>query len=157
MFLKALSTVLVRASNLLADSELLRGINLQPSRIPTSLTNIWPTRWLHLGSQALSLRSPCLTYISSFGVIPQKGQPAKWCLTVDLSSPQRSSLNDGIDPDEFSMHYIKPNQIISMVLKHGPGALMAKFDVEAAYCNTAVHLDDQYLLGMKWRGQFFEI
>ena len=53
------------------------------------------------------------------------------------------------------MHYIKPDQIISMVLKHGPGALMAKFDVEAAYRNIAVHPDDRYLLGMKWRGLFF--
>ena len=42
-----------------------------------------------------------------------------------------------------------------MVLKHGPGALMAKFDVEAAYRNIAVHPDDRYLLGMKWRVQFF--
>ena len=53
------------------------------------------------------------------------------------------------------MHYIKLDQIISMALKHGPGALMAKFDVEAAYRNIAVHPDDRYLLGMKWRGQFF--
>ena len=94
-------------------------------------------------------------HVSSFGVIPKKGQPAKWHLIVDLSSPQGSSVNDGIDPDEFSMHYIKLDQIISMVLKHGPGALMAKFDVDAAYCNIAVHPDDQYLLEMKWRGLFF--
>ena len=53
------------------------------------------------------------------------------------------------------MHYIKLDQIVSMVLKHGPGALMAKFDVEAAYRNIAVHPDDWYLLGMKWRGRFF--
>ena len=69
--------------------------------------------------------------------------------------PQGSSINDGIDPDEFAMHYIKLDQIISMVLKHGPGALMAKFDVEAAYHNIAVQPDVRYLLGMKWRGQFF--
>ena len=94
-------------------------------------------------------------HVSSFGVIPKKGQPAKWRLIVDLSSPRGSSVNDGIDPDEFSMHYIKLDQVISMVLKHGPGALMAKFDVEAAYRNIAVHPDDRYLLGMKWRGQFF--
>ena len=74
---------------------------------------------------------------------------------MDLSSPQGSSVNDGIDPDEFSMHYIKLDQIISMVLKHEPGALMARFDVKAAYRNIAVYPDDQYLLGMKWRGQFF--
>ena len=53
------------------------------------------------------------------------------------------------------MHYIKLDQIIRMVAKHGRGAMMAKFDVEAAYRNVAVHPEDRYLLGMKWRGQFF--
>ena len=93
--------------------------------------------------------------VSSFGVIPKKGQPGKWRLIVDLSSPHGSSVNDGIDADEFSLHYIHLDQIINMIAKHGPGDLMAKFDVEAAYHNIAVHLDDRYLLGMKWRGQFF--
>ena len=76
-------------------------------------------------------------------------------LIVDLSSPHGSSVNDGIDPDEFSMHYIHLDQIIKMIAKHRPGALMTKFDVEAAYRNIAVHPDDHYLLGMKWRGKFF--
>ena len=31
---------------------------------------------------------------------------------------------------------------------------MAKFDVEAAYRNIAIHPDGRFLLGMKWRGQF---
>lgn len=88
--------------------------------------------------------------VSSFGVIPKKGQPGKWRLIIDLSSP----VNDGISADEFSMHYITLDQIIRMVAKHGPGAMMAKFDVEAAYRNVAVHPEDRYLLGMKWRGQF---
>ena len=74
---------------------------------------------------------------------------------MDLSSPHGSSVNDGIDPDEFSMHYIHLDQIINMIAQLGPGALMAKFDAEAAYCNIAVHPDDRYLLGMKWRGPFF--
>ena len=74
---------------------------------------------------------------------------------MDLSSPRGSSVNDGINPDDFSMHYIKLDQIISMVAKHGPGAMMAKFDVEAAYRNIAVHPEDRYLLGLKWRGQLF--
>jgi len=53
------------------------------------------------------------------------------------------------------MHYIKLDQIIHMVNKHGPGAMMAKFDVEAAYRNVAVHPVDRNLSGMKWRGKFF--
>ena len=36
--------------------------------------------------------------VSSFGVIPKKGQPGKWRLIVDLSSPHGCSINDGIDP-----------------------------------------------------------
>ena len=86
---------------------------------------------------------------------PEKGQPGKWRLIVDLSSPNGCSVNNGNDPGEFSMHYIHLDQIINMIAKQGPGALMAKFDVEAAYCNIAVHPDNRYLLGMKWRGQFF--
>ena len=53
------------------------------------------------------------------------------------------------------MHYIHLDQIINMIAQHRPGALMAKFDVEAAYHNIAVHPDGRHLLGMQWRGQGF--
>ena len=42
-----------------------------------------------------------------------------------------------------------------MASNYGSGALMAKFDVEAAYRNIAVHPDDRFLFGMKWRGKYF--
>ena len=94
-------------------------------------------------------------HISSFGVIPKKGQLGKWRLIVDLSSPWGARVNDGIDPDGFALQYVRADQIIRMVSAYGPSALMAKFDVEAAYRNIAVHPDDRFLLGMKWRGQFY--
>ena len=55
--------------------------------------------------------SPPLTnlQVSCFGVIPKKGQPGKWRLIADLLSPLASSVNDGIDPDEFSMHLPGPD------------------------------------------------
>lgn len=93
--------------------------------------------------------------VSSFGVIPKKGQPGKWRLIVDLSSPPGGSVNDGIDRNDFAMTYIKVDEIIRMVSKFGKGALLAKFDVEAAYRNIAVHPADRALLGLKWRGQYF--
>ena len=64
-------------------------------------------------------------------------------------------MNDGINPDEFTLPYISVDQIIRMVSQFGRGALMAKFDVKAAYCNIAVHPSDRYLLGMRWRNQFY--
>lgn len=88
-------------------------------------------------------------------MIPKRGQVGKWRLIVDLASPRGSSVNDGIDPEEFSMHYIKVDQIIRMVSKYGPGAQMVKFDVEVAYRNIAVHPDDLFPLGMRWRGQYY--
>ena len=54
-------------------------------------------------------------HVSSFGVIPKKGQPGKWRFIVDLSSPSGLSVNDGIDPDEFTMQYITVDQIIHMI------------------------------------------
>ena len=93
--------------------------------------------------------------ISSFGVIPKKGQPGKWRLIVDLSSPWGASVNDGISADEFTLHYITVDQIIRSVSRLGKGALMAKFDVESAYRNVPVHPSDRHLLGMKWRNQYY--
>ena len=94
-------------------------------------------------------------HISSFGVIPKRGQPGKWRLIVDLSSPGGASVNDGIDPHEFTLHYSTVDQVIRQVSRLGPGALMATFDVEAAYRNVPVHPSHRVLLGMKWRDQFY--
>ena len=59
--------------------------------------------------------------ISSFGIITKNAQHSK-CIW--------SSINDGFNPE------------FSLVIKHGPAALMAKFDVKTAYRNIAVHPDD---------------
>lgn len=68
---------------------------------------------------------------------------------MDLSSPYGSSVNDRISPDKFIMEYIHVDQIIRMVLQHGQGALMAKFDVEATDRNIPVHPSDHFTLGMR--------
>lgn len=76
-------------------------------------------------------------------------------MIVDLSSPNGSSVNDGISPDEFTTEYIHVDHIIRMVSQHSQGALMAKFDVEAAYRNIPIHPSDHFLLGMRWRGKYY--
>ena len=110
-----------------------------------------------LGRVAGPFETPPLPdlHISSFGVIPKSGQPGKWRLILDLSSPHGFSVNDSIDPDQFSLQYIKFDDVVAMVAKLGRGALMAKFDVQSAYRNVAVLPSQRYLLGMKWRGKFY--
>ena len=56
-------------------------------------------------------------------------------MIVDLSSAGGSSVSDGIDPQDFSLQDIKVDQVIGMVSRYGPGALMAKFDVESTCRN----------------------
>ena len=72
---------------------------------------------------------------------------------MDLSLPEGSSVNDGINPDDFTLHYITVDQIISLVSQFGRGALMAKFHIESTYRNVPVHPLDRYLLGKQWCNQ----
>lgn len=64
---------------------------------------------------------------------------------MDLSTPGGASVNDSINPEEFMLHYITVDQVICMVSQFGQRALMAIFDVEAAYWNIAIHHSDRFL------------
>ena len=66
-----------------------------------------------------------------------------------------ASVNDGIPKDQFSLRYLSVGSGIQKLVELGPGALMAKFDVEAAYRYVAIHALDHPLLGIVWRGRFF--
>ena len=92
---------------------------------------------------------------SRFGVIPKKLQPGKWRLILDLSSPEDHSVNAGIPREPFSIRYISVDVAIKVLMELGPGTLMAKFDVLAAYRNIPIHPDDRHLLGMFWRDNFY--
>ena len=93
-------------------------------------------------------------HVSPFGVIP-KSEPGKWRLIVDLSSPEGGSVNDGIRRDLCSLSYLSIDEVVSWVVQLGRGAMMAKFDLKAAYRNVPVHPDDRHLLGMVWDDQLF--
>ena len=60
-------------------------------------------------------------------------------LILDLFSPSGHSVNNGIPKDQFSLQYVTMNTAIQKLVKLGPGAFMAKFDVKAAYRNVAIH------------------
>jgi hypothetical protein len=94
-------------------------------------------------------------HVSPFGVIPKNHQPGKWRLILDLSSPAGHSVNDGIPKDPFSLKYVTVDDAIQALMDLGPGALMAKFDVKAAYRNIPIHPEDRHLLGMKWRDGYY--
>ena len=66
--------------------------------------------------------------VNPFGVIP-KSELGKWCLTVDMSSPEGGSVNESICKEWCSLSYISVDDVARAVVKLGKGALMAKFDL----------------------------
>ena len=78
-------------------------------------------------------------HVSHFGIILKCHQPGKWCLILDLSSPAAHSVNDRIAGEDYSLQYLKVDDIIEAIVRLGWGSLMVKFDVQNAYCIVQVH------------------
>ena len=94
-------------------------------------------------------------HLSRFGVIPKSHQLGKWRLIIDLSYPEGGSVNDGIDPNLTSLHYVRVDVLIRQLVQLGPDVLMAKLDIKSAYRNVPVHPQDCPLLGMQWEGKVY--
>ena len=94
-------------------------------------------------------------HINHFGVIPKAHQPNKWRLIVDLSHPAGRSVNDAIPKHLCSMSYISVDDTTEKIITLGPGALLAKIDVQSAFRLILVHPADCHLLAMEWRGSIY--
>ena len=103
------------------------------------------------GFGSLAIQTTC----SKIGVIPKKHTQGEWQLIVDLSSPERMSVNYGIDPALCSLKYTRVEQVAEKVFELGPGAQLAKIDVKSAYRIVPVHPDDRPLLGMLWQDRLY--
>ena len=53
------------------------------------------------------------------------------------------------------MSYITVDTVAKELASLGPGALMAKVDIEAAYMLVPVHPDNRPLLAIQWKGEVF--
>ena len=112
--------------------------------------------YLHTELQASRIIGPipdnALIQISRFGVIPKSGQPGKWCLILDLSSPHGSSVNDAIQKEVCSLTYATVDQAVRRILHLGQGTLLAKIDIQHTFQNIPIHPVDRKFLGMSWNG-----
>ena len=77
--------------------------------------------------------------LSPIGIIPKPHQPGKWRLMVDLSSPRRASVNDGIDGQLCSLSYTRLDDAARRIVRSGRGTLLAKVDLQSAYRIVPVH------------------
>lgn len=98
---------------------------------------------------------PCQPFIvSPIGLVPKK-TPNEYRLIHDLSFPSEASVNSFIPRQYCSVQYETLDEVVHLVLSCGKGALIAKADIEAAFRILPIHPDDRWLLGIKWKDQYF--
>lgn len=92
--------------------------------------------------------------VSPLGVVPKK-ESGKFRLIHHLSHPKGSSVNDGIPKDDASVSYVSFDRAVMLVRQAGPGALLAKSDIESAFRLLPVHPECYHLLGCRVDDEYF--
>ena len=90
---------------------------------------------------------------SGLGTVPKSN--GSWRLIYHLSAPPGTSINEFIDPTEYSLQYHTIDDAINICCHLGRNALLAKVDLKNAFRLCPVHPEDLHLLGIRWRGHYF--
>jgi hypothetical protein len=91
--------------------------------------------------------------VSPLGLVPKKS-PGEFCLIHHLSFPRGSSVNDGMTPDNTSVHYATVDAI-RLIKAAGKGCFLAKTDIKNVFRIIPIRPEDHCLLGMKWRSKYY--
>jgi len=70
-------------------------------------------------------------HVSQFGIIEKPHQPGKYRLIVDLSHPEKSSVNDGIDAEICTLQYVSVDRAAAREVAQGGAARPTKFDFKS--------------------------
>jgi len=77
-------------------------------------------------------------------------------IILNLSAPKGSSVNDGIDADQFPAVMSSTLAWVRVLNKAGRGCSMVKIDFADAYKNIAVREEDTDLQWFSWGGKYFK-
>ena len=92
--------------------------------------------------------------VSPLVLVPKKS-PREFRLIHHLSFPRGSSVNDGMAPENTSVHYATVADAIRLIKAAGKGCFLAKTDIKNAFRIIPIRLQDHCLLGMKWRSKYY--
>lgn len=93
-------------------------------------------------------------FTSRMAVIPKK-TPGTWRVIVDLSSPQDHNINDNLHRRLSHVSYASTDDAAMLMHYLGPGALLAKIDIQNAYRLVPIHPADRRFLGVSWQGSVY--
>lgn len=100
-----------------------------------------------LGLIACPFSSPLFLglHFSPAGLVPKK----EFRFIQHLSHPVSLSINDGISVFDTSVQYQSLDDTIQLIRSFGENALLAKSDIESAFCIIPIIPSDYPLLGFK--------
>ena len=90
---------------------------------------------------------------SGLGVVPKKDGGRR--IIYHLSVPYGRSVNDFIDPEQYSLRYCTINSAIAILNSLGPHSLMGKIDMRSAFQQLPVRREDWHLLGIHWQSHWY--
>ena len=74
---------------------------------------------------------------------------------IYVPAPPYISINDFIDPDDFSLSYCTTDDTYDFINQMSPGTLLGKIDLKDALILIPVHLSQWNLSGICWKTQFY--
>ena len=90
---------------------------------------------------------------SGLGLVPK--HDGGWRAIYHLSAPYGSSINDFINPNDYTLSYCSVDDAFAIISALGKGAVMAKIDLKNAFRLIPVRPEDWNLLGIQWRDRFY--
>ena len=92
--------------------------------------------------------------VNPIGVVPKK-TPGTFRFITNLSSPASQSINDNIHDIFAEVSFSTIEDAIRHIIAVGPGAFLAKSDIESAFRLIPIHPNQYHLLVFKWNDSFF--
>ena len=84
---------------------------------------------------------------NALGCFPKKRSFGKYRVIHDLSYPPTQSINSFINKEDFHLHYLTMDEVMSAIQERGKGTLLAKLDLASAFQHIPVRSQDFELLG----------
>ncbi len=98
---------------------------------------------------------PCADFVSSPMGAFERSNSGKVRTIHDLSFPPGRSVNDHIDPDQFTLTYVTVDQVAQACTKFDKPCFLAKSDLSNAFKHILVNPKYWHLLGFSWQGQYY--
>ncbi len=97
---------------------------------------------------------PCADFVSSPMGAFERSNSGKVRTIHDLSFPPGRSVNDHIDPDQFTLSYVTVDDVARACTQYDK-PFLAKSDLTNAFKHILVHPKYWHLLGFSWQGKYY--